>query len=353
MSAPADPRHSLATFPSGGGISLISKYTVYCPHMETTIEKLKISAKDFFLYIGAMVGLYWSGGSLVALLFAITDTVFKDDLQYYVDPYSGGIRFAIASLLVVFPVTLGIFSFLKRAEIREPARSGFPIRRFLFALTIFITSIALIGDLIALINTFLGGELTARFLFKVFSILVVAGIVFWYCLLEIRVTPDSPAGSRKAFLVGTALFVLSAVVYGFFVMGSPATIRKLRFDERRISELSMIQSKIVSEFWYAKGRLPATLSELNDPISGSITLIDPETRETYEYSTTGRLSFTLCANFNFSSKGDTGSGKGVPTPASPVRYSEFGGQDWSHTAGRACFERTIDPELNPVRPKGV
>lgn len=319
--------------------------------METTIEKLRISAKDFFFYIGAMVGLYWSAGSMIALLFTIIDTVLKDNLQQYMDPYSGGIRFAIASLLVVFPITLGIFSFLKKAEIYEPARFGFPIRRFLFALAIFITSFAFIGDLIALINTFLDGELTARFLFKVISVFLVAGIMFWYCLIEIRIKPESPVGSRKAFLFGTALFVLVAVVYGFFVMGSPTTIRKLRFDERRINDLSMIQNKIVSEFWYGKGRLPETLPELNDPISGILTLADPETGEAYEYSTTGKLSFTLCANFNFSLTGGIGDGKNAPIPVSPVRYSEFGGQDWSHTAGRACFERTIDPDLNPVRSK--
>lgn len=322
--------------------------------METTIEKPGISAKDFFFYIGAMIGLYWSAGSMVALLFTTIDTVLKDNLQQYIDPYSGGIRFAIASLLVVFPITLGLFSFLKKAEIREPARFGFPIRRFLFALAIFITSIALIGDLIALINTFLGGELiTARFLFKVLSVFLVAGIIFWYCLLEIRIKPELPVGSRKVFLFGTALLVLVAVVCGFLVMGSPATIRKLRFDERRISDLNMIQNRIVSEFWYGKGRLPGTLPELNDPISGILTLTDPETNEMYEYSTAGKLSFTLCAHFNFSSTGGGGGEKNVPIPVSPVRYSEFGGQDWSHAAGRTCFERTIDPDLNPVRSKNI
>ena len=56
-----------------------------------------------------MLTLYWSAGALIALLFRIIDTVFKDRLDYYLDPYSSGIRFALASLIVVFPLSLFLF----------------------------------------------------------------------------------------------------------------------------------------------------------------------------------------------------------------------------------------------------
>lgn len=315
--------------------------------METPVDKLKLSPKDFFLYIGAIIGLYWSAGSLVALLFTITDTVFRDELQYYVDPYSGGIRFAIASLVVVFPVALLLFSLIKRAALKEPARFGFPLRRFLFALTIFFTSVALIGDLIALINTFLGGELTARFLCKVLSVFVVAAIVFWYCLLEIRVRPEAPIGVRKPFIIGTALFVLVAVVYGFVVMGSPATIRKLRFDERRTSDLQSIQWQIVN-YWQQKGRFPKALADLEDTISGFRAPTDPETKTPYEFILGEGHAFKLCAVFELQSNSMI-SGTTKPIPTSP--YGERG-ESWEHSANRVCFDRVIDPELYPVRPKG-
>jgi hypothetical protein len=40
----------------------------------------------------------------------------------------------------------------------------------------------MIGDLITFLTYFLQGELTARFLLNVATVLITAGTVFWYCL---------------------------------------------------------------------------------------------------------------------------------------------------------------------------
>ena len=142
--------------------------------------------------------------------------------------------------------------------------------------------------------------------------------------------------------------MLITVVYGFVVMGSPMTIRKLRFDERRISDLSSLQNQIVFNFWQQKGRLPKTLEELYDPISGITPVTDPETFEPYEYSNDGKLTFTVCANFALPSSTGAKGAPAIPNPVFLTKYSEFGGQDWVHGQGRSCFERTIDTELYPA-----
>lgn len=308
------------------------------------MQKPKLTPKDFFLYAGAMITLYWSAGALIALLFAIVDTVFRDALTGYLDPYSGGIRFAIASLIVVFPISLFLFTIIKRAAVAEPQKFLLPFRRWLYALTLFITAGALLGDLIALINGFLGGELTARFVYKALSVLVVAGAVFWFCLLEIKVKPESPRGVRKGFLIGAALIVLASIVYGFVVMGSPSTIRRMRFDERRVSDLSTIQWQVVN-FWQQKGRIPKTLAELEDPISGFKAPIDPTTGAAYEYAAKGGTAFELCAVFSAASVANDAV-KGLRAP-----YPMDGNDSWTHKDGRFCFERTIDPERYPIQPK--
>lgn len=306
----------------------------------------KTTPKDFFLYFGAMITLYWSAGSLIALFFRIIDTVFKDQLNYYFDPYSSGIRFAIASLIVVFPISLLLFRTLKKEVIRNTEKLLLPLRRWLYALTVFITSAALIGDLIALLNSFLGGEITTRFVLKVLAVLVVAGLVFWYCLLELRVKQGEPVRIRREFLWGTPLLVLGAILYGFVVMGSPSTQRSLRFDERRVSDLQTIQWQVVN-YWQSKNRIPETLAELEDPISGFRAPVDPRTGEPYEYSAQvkGDPVFTVCAVFERPSTGTS--------IAKPYYPEARGMESWEHGAGRTCFERTIDPELYPVRPKGV
>ncbi len=302
----------------------------------------KMTPKDFFLYIGAMVTLYWSAGALVALLFTIINTVFKDQLNYYSDPYSSGIRFAIASLIVVFPISVFLFRLIKKDAAQDPSKLLFPIRRWLFALTIFVTALALIIDVIALLNGFLGGELTVRFVLKALSVFLVAGLVFWYCLLEIRVKPGTPIVARKEFLWGAPLLVLIAIVYGFIVMGSPSAVRSLRFDERRTQDLQTIQWQIVN-FWQQKEKLPQTLAELEDPISGFKAPTDPRTGESYEYYLPGAATaFQLCAVFEKPTVNPSSKSGMIATPYPPERY-----ENWEHKAGQTCFDRTIDTELYP------
>lgn len=300
------------------------------------MQPLKTTPKDFFLYFGAMIALYWSACSLIALLFTMVDSLVADQLSYYVDPYSGGIRFAIASLIIIFPLCLVLFSVLKKDAFAHPEKFGLSLRKWLYALTLFLASAALLIDLIALLNSFLGGELTARFILKALSVLVVAGLVFAYCLLEIRVRPEAPTGVRKPFLFGTAFLVLAAIVSGFLVMGSPATLRKARLDDQRVNDLQNIQWQIVN-FWQQKGRLPASLAELrSDSLSGAVL-----PKGNYELKVGESKSFELCATFETAS---------TPSSAtSPALYNE----NWSHPSGYYCFARTIDPELYPPRPKGI
>lgn len=307
------------------------------------MQPSKLTPKDFFLYIGALLTLYWSAGALIALLFATVDTVFRDELQGYIDPYSGGIRFAIASLIVVFPIALVLFTTLKRDALKNPQKFLFPLRRWLYAVTIFVTAAALVGDFIALLNQFLGGELTTRFVLKALSVLVVAGFVFWYCLLEIRLKPEAPARIRKEFLIAAILIVLASIVYGFSVMGSPATIRKLRFDERRVSDLQSVQWQIVN-YWQQKRRFPKSLAELEDPISGYRAPRDPKTGAPYEFSLGEGFAITLCATFDLPS---TAVSRGKPYRALPPPQLN---ENWEHGTGRVCFERVVDPELYPPRP---
>jgi hypothetical protein len=306
------------------------------------MDKPKLTPKDFFLYVGALITLYWSAGSLVALLFSIIDTLYRDQLDYFVDPYSGGIRFAIASLVVVFPISLWLFTLIKKGLAVEPTKLGLGIRRWLFALTLFVASAALLGDLIALINGFLGGELTARFVWKVLVVLVVAGLFFWYFLLELRARPDAPLRLRKWFLVDASILVIASIVYGFVVMGSPGEIRTLRFDERRVSDLQSIQWQVVN-FWQQKQKLPALLSELEDPLSGFRVPTDPKTSEAYGFVPKTQLSFDLCADFELPSAQRIDRGFQPYHIAEPYTESE----NWEHVAGKVCFSRTIDPDRYP------
>jgi hypothetical protein len=80
---------------------------------------------------------------------------------------------------------------------------------------------------------------------------------------------------------------------------------------------------------------------LNNSISGFSAPIDPQTKANYEYNIKDatNLSFELCATFNQPSPKEI-----MPTPLYPAGSI---GQNWTHSAGRVCFERTIDKQLYP------
>lgn len=305
---------------------------------------IKMSPKDFFLHLASIVSLYVSAISLLALIFNVVDIAFPDQLNYYYDPYSAGLRFAIASLIIVFPLYLFLTWLLNREYENIPEKRDFAIRKWLTTFTLFITGAAIIVDLVVLLNTFLGGEITTRFIIKVIAVLVVAAIIFTYYIRDLRSTLVRPVNERRLFRFGSMILVLAVLAWGFSVLGSPMSQRLIRFDREKVNDLQNIQWQIVNYF-QTKGALPNALSELNDALGHYNVPVDKQTGNQYRYERGAGASFTLCATFNRPSR-DKMDDKMRSTV--PVRVDD---QNWQHGAGDTCFKRTIDPERYPVRPK--
>lgn len=318
------------------------------------MDKPKVTPKDFFLWLGAMVALYGSVVALIALLFQYINYAFPDPLIYYVEPYSSGIRFSMASLIVLVPVALLLMRFIRGDISRIPEKSDLWVRRWALVLTVFIAGATVVGDLITLINYFLGGDLTTRFILKVAVVLLVAGAVFFHFLADLRgYWVKNPS---RAQMVGFAasILVLLSIVAGFFIMGTPGQVRLYRYDSQKVNDLQNLQWQVVN-YYQQKQKLPATLVELEDPISGSVASRDPQTGEVYVYETTGKLSFKLCAEFNAESRGPS-QGTYYPERVSmvPIPMGGKGVEDnWQHGVDEQCFERTIDPERYPPFEKPI
>jgi len=310
---------------------------VHFLHMENHV---KTTPKDFFLYLGTMIALYVSVISLLALLFQYINVLLPDALDYRFafQGYSAGIRIAIASLIVIFPLYLILSRWLNKDLARHPEKENLWIRKWLIYITLFIGSIAILIDLIVLINTFLGGELTGRFLWKVLAILVVVGDVFIYYYLDLKGRWQEKVKQANMIAWVNGIVVLAIIVAGFFIIGSPADQRLYRFDEQKVQDLIGIQSQVVI-FWQDKDRLPNDLDETKDPIKSFAIPTDPQTGEDYKYNTLGPLTFELCATFNKESRDQ------LRSQARPYFFDEFFfDESWEHGEGETCFERTIDPD---------
>lgn len=303
----------------------------------------KTTARDFFLNLGVVITLYVSIVSLLSLAFDIINKLFPDTLSYSGDSYSYGMRMAVASLIVIFPLFLWLSKLVRKDIEADASRRETAIRRFLTWITLFVSGAAIAVDLVVLLNTFLSGEVTTRFVLKVLAVLIISGLVLAYYVNEVREMPKKV--SHKMVSIVSSVLVLILIISSFFVFGSPMTVRKQRMDDRRVSDLQSIQWQLIN-YWQQKGSLPATLADVTDPISGFYVPVDPETGKTYAYEKTNARAFKLCADFSLeNSSATTEAGSTVMYPKDAVN------EGWKHGAGTVCFDRTIDQDLYPVRPK--
>lgn len=314
------------------------------------METAKVTPKDFFLWLGVIVAVYGGTISLITLLFEYINNLFPDPLAYYGDPYSSAVRFSMASVIVLIPLAIFLAYLIRKSIIAEPGKAQIWVRRWALVLTLFIAAATVAIDLITLINTFLGGEITTRFLLKVVVVLLVAGGIFLHFLADLR--GYWLTHSKKAHLVAGSVLVLALLVVGsgFIVIGTPTDLRLYRFDEQKQSDLQNIQYQILN-FYQQKERLPEALEDVQDPISSYMLPIDPQTNAPYRYEKTGTLSFKLCATFNKESRDLSGRGG---YPEQDVAYPTMGmgvEDNWKHGVGEVCFDRTIDPERYPAYPK--
>lgn len=303
----------------------------------------KVTARDFFIWAGGMISLYATIISLTYLLLAYIDRAFPDKVfGSYSDPYADGIRIAMAFAIVLCPISIILLRFIRKSIEIDASRSKLWVRRWALGLTLFIVGTTGAIDLVMLVNSFLGGELTLPFVLKAGTVLVITGLIFAYFFADLKgYWRENPV---RAARIGYVFGILTAcsVVGGFFIIGSPTELRRMRFDEQKLNDLATLQWQIVTH-WQQKRTLPATLDELEDPISGFTIPLDPQTRTSYGYAVTGEASFNLCAAFNHASI-DRGSAYPIERPS---------GESWQHGAGETCFSRTIDPDRYPPYEKVI
>ncbi len=296
--------------------------------------------RDVFLHLLAIVTLYWSAVSFITLLWQTINYFLPDVLNYYPGSVTEPLRFAVASLIIVFPVFLITSWYLNKIYRKESVVRESKIRKWLLYLTLFIASITVIVDLVMVVLNLLSGETTLKFILKALSVLVVAVVIFGYYLDDVR--KETPAKSAKYYAGISVVIILIGVVGAFFIIGSPKTANLVKLDQQKISDLQETQYQIVN-YWQRKEALPISLAVLSDPISGFNVPVDPQTNQPYEYivKDSENLSFLLCATFN--KEGANMYGETRPMSIPEKGYAE----NWQHGVGRACFERTIDKQLYP------
>lgn len=332
------------------------------------VEKPKISAGFFFLSLGLLITLITSVTSFLNLVFETLDNRFPDVLnsvyEYGYSTYQyESIRMSLSTLIIFFPILLLIVYFWNKASTAGLNKIDEMVRKWLIYVLLFLSGLVATIDLVMLVHYFISGEITLRFVLKVFAVLVATLYVGVYFIYKLK-------GKEKVFgfninistLIKSSALVLFVIVWSFTVIGTPWKQRQLRLDDRRVQDLQTIQYQIIN-YWQQKEQLPEKLADIANPISGFSLPVEPEFEKgkMYEYSVKGTLTFELCADF------------AMPMPKGWKEYKGYGGvmpmmerdiatsypaypsggtnESWDHGAGRTCFERTIDKDIYPPFPK--
>ena len=291
--------------------------------------------KHFVLQLGSLISLYISLGFLLSLLFGIINLKFPDATEGYwaIESASSAVRLGIAMVIVFFPTYLVLTRLVNKLRRKEQNSSYINLTKWLVYLSLLVGGGVLLGDLVAVIMTFLEGEVTARFVFKALAVLFVVGLAFHYYILDARGFWLKHESKSVMFGYGALLVAFVAVAFGLSYIETPTQVREMKLDETQVQDLQAIQWKI-EEILTLSNTTPATLEEAYGVFEAPRA---PETRPAYIYAQTDK-GFKLCATFSRDSIRPDQNFAPAYTPDMKIKNSN----DWTYKAGEYCFERVTN-----------
>lgn len=300
----------------------------------------KNTAKTFVLQLGSLIALYVSITALVILLFGVINLRFPDEAAYYWEDEGArqSIRAAIAMLIVFFPTFIALTRINNQARRRESSGHYTGLTKWVIYLSLLVGGGIMLGDLVTVINYFLNGEITTRFLLKAFVLFAIICGAFAYYMHDVKGYFQKE--EKKSIYAGiiASIVVLASVISGVAYIETPKEVREMRLDEQQIQDLQTIQFRI-EEYYAVRDGFPESIDDL---------FIDeraptaPSGRPEYRYILTGERTYQLCATFAAEST-DRGGRLSIAAPVKEINYN------WDHGVGETCFERVIQQEV-PVRP---
>ncbi len=295
------------------------------------------TAKHFVLQLGSLASMYLSLSFLLVLIFGVVNLAFPDAAEgiWAIEEANSQIRMGIAMTIVFLPTYLILTRLVNKTRRQKHTSNYLGLTKWLIYLSLLIGGAALLIDLVVVINTFLEGEITQRFVLKALAVLLVIGAAFYYYLMDARGYWLS--NEKRSIMFGAVAGIISLVfvVFGFASIDAPAEVREKRLDMTQTSDLQIIQGQI-QNYLVMNEALPATL----DNLTSEIMPIAPEGRMAYRYELTEK-GFRLCATFAAASeKGEYMYGTTAYAPEIKTAVI-LNPDNWEHGEGEWCFERVV------------
>jgi membrane protein YqaA with SNARE-associated domain len=302
----------------------------------------KSSAVEVVLNLFSFILLGVVATALGTLYFGVINYFFPDTLrvtsQWRVEQAREAIHYAMAALIIGFPLYYLTVRMWFKAFRESEGKVEAKLTKWITYLVLLVASVVVVGDLIAILNTFLQGEISMRFFLKGLTILVIAGGIFSFYFMErkkIQYRKDIPQKTFQLFGWSLLGVIIVGIVLGFVAAGTPSVERERTFDTQRSSDLQEL-ANCITNYTQEFGALPENLDMLESSTRFSYcsNTVDPETNSPYEYRIVSPLTLgqnnvqvgtiELCATFAL--------------PNSDTRvYSKW----HTHGAGRECDTERI------------
>jgi len=293
--------------------------------------------KNFILQLGSLIALYISVTTLLILIFGITNLRFLDEAASYWENESSreAVRNSIAMLIVFFPAYL-VFTRLSNQDRRKYSQGEYStFAKWLVYISLLGGILILLGDLVTLIMYFLNGEITTRFLVKVFALLAIVGGALHYYILDVRGYFKNRTDKAMYFGMGAIVVVIASLLFGYSYIETPSEVREMRLDEQQVTDLRDTYWRI-DEYY----RQQETLPETTDVLYTQTRMPEaPEGRDSYTYSVIDDTTFELCATFAAQSSAEY-----QDFPEASLVIEEkilYDNHNWEHGEGKVCFTRKV------------
>ena len=318
--------------------------------------------KNIFYYLLAFITLCYSVWHLLAIIFnAIEKKVpdILDDVYNYSYSYNGGsynndsFRFSIASLVIMLPIYIAISWYINRQIEKGQMEADSKVRHTMIYTTILFSILSIAGSLVSVIYSYLGGEITDRFVYKALSVSLVSiaiGVYYYYTLnRNYKIKTNKPI----IIAVSVLVIVFAICTYSVIIIGSPSEIRNKKLDQKSLSNLTSIESGLFYNYNNESSNINGA-SNISRKLPIAIDTdsqltyynIDPNTSKPYPYRVISqdkdKAVFELCPTFaseliqNYKNRND---------------YNQYGnyGNDFiydkniylSHNVGRVCYQTTL------------
>lgn len=277
----------------------------------------KHGAKYAFLYLLSLIALIFLGISVGIIAFGIIDQSIFDPLSRSYYRNNDSFRFAISAILISAPVYFlslrQIIKGLKKKEIEYDSQ----IRKWLTYLIILISSVIILGVFIAIINSFLSGDLSTKFALKSITVFIISALIFSYYFYDIKEvgkereekeenkkTKKGKDKTKTLFFILALIIILSAFVASWFYIESPRETRMRKIDNMTVSNINNLEN-LVNNYYQENEELPKQLDDLEDlNYYDKDVFINPETRKEIEYNVLSNSEFELCTEFMLASDKD-------------------------------------------------